>query len=197
MRLQRSPGNDYETEPPPDTDLLDWYDGSLDALLTELQERGPAAPAYTWWPSDQTVGFWYRRMAQEAAVHRVDVQDAFDAATPIDDELAVDGIDEVLDRFLGGDWSDEPPEEWGGVDPAAGAGDTIAVRARDQVWRATLAPDTVTLAHEDGPASASVTGEPESLLLWLWGRRPDEIVTIEGDTAAIRAFRDRLRIATQ
>ena len=153
MRLQRSPGDDYEQEPPAGTDLLDWYDASLAALLTELRQRGPDAPAYTWWPPDQTVGFWYRRMAQEAAVHRVDVQDAFGAATPIDEELAVDGIDEVLDRFLSGDWSDEPPEEWRGVDPAAGAGEAIAVRTQDRVWRTTLAPDIIALARDDGPAS--------------------------------------------
>ena len=39
-------------------------------------------------------------MAQETAVHRVDVESGFDAVTPVDDELAVDGIDEVLDWFL-------------------------------------------------------------------------------------------------
>jgi uncharacterized protein (TIGR03083 family) len=197
MRLQRSPGNDYEQQPQAGTDLIDWYGGSLDALLTELRQRGPDAPAYTWCPPDQTVGFWYRRMAQETAVHRVDVQDAFAVATPVDEELAVDGVDEVLDRFLSGDWSDEPPEEWRGVDPHAGAGDTIAVRTHDSVWRATLGADDIDLSRDDGPASASVTGEPEPLLLWLWGRRPDEIVTIKGDTAALRAFRDRLFLATQ
>jgi Mycothiol maleylpyruvate isomerase N-terminal domain len=38
---------------------------------------------------------------------------------------------------------------------------------------------------------------PEAALLWLWGRRPDSVVELDGDPAALTAFRDRLRIATQ
>ena len=90
---------------------------SLDALLAELRERGPEAPAYTWWPADQTVGFWFRRMAQETAVHRLDVEDGRGTPTPIDPELAVDGIDEVLELFLADDWASLDPKEWDGVDP--------------------------------------------------------------------------------
>ena len=42
----------------------------------------PAAPSWTWWPDDQTAGFWLRRMAQETAVHRVDVELPLGATTP-------------------------------------------------------------------------------------------------------------------
>jgi uncharacterized protein (TIGR03083 family) len=197
IRLQRSPGEDYEQQAPPGTELVDWFSGSLAALLAELRGRGPAAPAYTWWPDDQTVGFWYRRMAQETAVHRLDVEDALGEPTPIDPELAVDGIDEVLERFVSGeDWGNMPADEWGDVDPRAGEGTTIAVRSGD-VWRSTLGPDTVAFHRGDGAADASVSGDPESVLLWLWGRRPDGAVALDGDPSALRAFRDRLRIATQ
>jgi hypothetical protein len=89
-----------------------------------------------------------------------------------------------------------PADEWGDVDPRAGEGTTIAVRSGD-VWRSTLGPDTVAFHRGDGAADASVSGDPESVLLWLWGRRPDGAVALDGDPSALRAFRDRLRIATQ
>ncbi len=152
MRLQRAPEEDeYPTQPPGGAELLDWFRDSLAALRAELRERGPDAKSYTWWPDDQTVGFWYRRMAQETAVHRVDVETRTTHVTPIDDQLAVDGIDEVLERFLGGDWSDDPPEEWQGVSPEAGAGRTVAVRSGDHAWRVTMSPSRMDLSREAGP----------------------------------------------
>jgi len=199
IRLQRRPGPDdgVELEPPPGVDLLTWFDASLDALLAELRARGPEAPAYTWWPPDQTVGFWFRRMAQETAVHRLDVEDGRATPTPVDPELAVDGIDEVLDLFLAEDWASLDPKEWDGVDPQAGAGGTVAVRAGGRVWRSTLGSDEIPLDRGDGPADATVAGPPEAVLLWLWGRRPDDSVALDGDGALLTAYRDRLRIATQ
>jgi uncharacterized protein (TIGR03083 family) len=196
MRLQRRP-DEYPGEPPEAVGVVDWFDASLAELLGELRDRGPAAPSYTWWPADQTVGFWYRRMAQETAVHRVDVEDARGEPTPIDADLAIDGIDEVLDAFMGDDWDTVTPEEWGAVDPKAGEGSTIAVRSGGRVWRSTLAPDRIALARGGGPADASVSGDPEAVLLWLWGRRPDSVVDLGGEPSALAAFRDRLWIATQ
>ena len=199
IRLQRRPveADGVEQEPPPGVELVAWFEASLDALLAELRERGPEAPAYTWWPGDQTVGFWFRRMAQESAVHRLDVEDGRGTPTPIDPELAVDGVDEVLELFLADDWATLDPKEWEGVDPHAGAGGTVAVRTGGKVWRSTLGPDTLPLARGDGPADDAVTGQPEAVLLWLWGRRPDGAVALDGDPAVLAAYRDRLRLATQ
>ena len=70
-----------------------------------------------------------------------------------------------------------------------------------------LPPTTTALALTGGssPANpgasltftATVSGEPEAVLLWLWGRRPDDVITLDGDPALLTAYRDRLRIATQ
>lgn len=200
MRLQRRPEeHEWPHEPPAEFggDAIGWFRASLDELVRELVERGPQAPSYTWWPPDQTVGFWYRRMAQETAVHRVDVESAYDMVTHIDDALAADGVDEVLTRMLAGDWSDYPAEAWDDVSPDAGAGRTIAVRTADGGWRVTLGPQRIDVSTEPGHADATVTGEPSEVLLWLWGRRPDSTVRISGDPAAVAAMRDRLRLATQ
>ena len=198
MRLQRRPEQSEWAHEAPGGDVVGWFDAGLKTLLDELRTRGPEAPAYTWWPPEQTVGFWYRRMAQETAVHRFDVESGTRELTPVADDLAVDGVDEVLVLMLSSeDWTDLEPDDWAGVSPEAGAGRSIAVRTGDSAWRVTLRPDRVDVLPDSVDGDALVTGEPSEVLLWLWGRRPDEAVRFGGDQGAIRALRDRISVATQ
>ena len=180
--------------PPPwpaDRDPLAWFADAHARLLDVLSSTDPATPAYTWWPPDQTVGFWVRRMAQETAVHRVDAQSAFGAITPVDTDLAVDGVDEVLTLFLAGDWSDAPVDR-------VGSGERIAVTAGAQSWLVTLQPRAVEVSRPDGTAvDATLSGAPSDVLLWLWGRAADDTVDRGGDASAIRLLRERLTLATQ
>jgi uncharacterized protein (TIGR03083 family) len=190
MQLGRRPDEDeYTQRPAPGQSSVEFYREALAALLEELVRRGPAAPSYTWWPAEQTVGFWYRRMAQETAVHRVDVQSVTGDITHVDDDLALDGVDEVLSRFLAGDWAEEPVED--------ASGSTVTIRTGDHLWRVTLDQEEVTLTEGPGRSHATVSGEPSELLLWLWGRRPLSAVSLEGDEAVIAELRERLSLATQ
>ncbi len=191
MRLPEGPQSheDWNHGPHEGQDPVEWFRERFDELTTELTARGPDATAYTWYDDDQTVGFWFRRMAQETAVHRVDVESGVDAMTPVADDLAVDGIDEVLDWFLRYQNEDVGPDG-----PGRG---TVAVRTGDHIWRTTLTADEAHLSREPGPAEAVVSGEPSELLLWLWGRRPDSAVSREGDKELLTAFRERLRVVTQ
>lgn len=190
MRLGRRPQDDEWRQAPDDgQEIVPWFRTRLDELVAELTQRGPDGPAYTWFEPQQDVGFWYRRMAQETAVHRVDVESAYDAVTPVDDELAVDGVDEVLDWFLAYQAEDVGPDG-----PGRG---TVAVRTGAHIWRVELRPDDVGLSREPGACDAVVSGEPSELLLWLWGRRPETAVSTEGDAELLSGFRERLRIVTQ
>ncbi|MEO6715230.1 MAG: maleylpyruvate isomerase family mycothiol-dependent enzyme [Mycobacteriales bacterium] len=187
---------EFAAVPAPAGGEIEWFRAAFDELVGELVTRGPDAAAYTWFPPDQTVGFWYRRMAQETAVHRVDVESAFGQVTPIAEDLAVDGIDEMLDLFVGGEWDPDSPD-WGDVSHDAGAGTTTAVSAGDRAWWITLQPDRIGVTGEERPADARVTGSPSEVLLWLWGRLGDDALTVDGDAAVLRALRDRLTIAGQ
>lgn len=174
---------------PTDRDPLAWFDDAHRRLLDVLRSTDPATPAYTWWPPDQTVGFWVRRMAQETAVHRVDVQSAVGAATPVDPELATDGVDEVLTLMLAGDWSDQPTD--------IGAGRRVEVATGGRSWVVSLQPELVEVEPAgDAEADAGVSGEPSDVLLWLWGRGGEDTVTFTGERAAARALRERLALAT-
>lgn len=185
IRQQRAP----EPWPPPphDEDPIDWLEAATAEVLAEFAERGPDAPSYTWHDPDQTVGFWFRRMAQETAVHRVDAELAVGQSTPVDRELALDGVDELLDVFFAGDWSDIPQPDLTG---------RTGLRAADRSWLVVLEPEEVRIEPLTGSVDAEVSSDPSDLLLWLWGRLPTDSVRIEGDVTAVDRLRKRLTIVT-
>ena len=196
MVLDRFPEDDEWSHGPADgEDLLDWYRASLASLLHELNTRDPAAHAPTWFPPEQQVAWFFRRMAQETAVHRVDVELATGAVTPVADDLALDGIDEVLDLFLRYGVGMDPDE-----DTADFAGHSVQIRTGHQAWHVLGTPadpaGQIRLDRGIHAADASVSGEPSELLLWLWNRRPDSAVRIDGDATALNAFRELLARAT-
>jgi uncharacterized protein (TIGR03083 family) len=173
---------------PTDRDPLAWFADARQRLLDTLVRTDASAPSWTWWPADQTAGFWLRRMAQETAVHRFDVEGATGAPTPIDAALALDGIDEVLLVMLAGDWSTEPQPDLTG---------TVEVASDGRTWHVAMAPTEVTVTLGGGEPGATVTGEPSALLLWLWGREPDSGIQIGGDRQTGSRLRQRLALATQ
>ena len=191
---------EWESAPPPGSDLVDWYRGTLAAILARLGSVDATTAAYTWYPPEQDVAFWQRRMAQEAVVHRVDAETAAGQVTPVDDDLAVDGIDEVLDVFLRFGFSSNDVSADPDLDLSRHAGRSVLVRTGPHAWHLAVAagePEQVVLTRQASPAQATVSAEPSELLLWLWGRRPDPAVTITGDRTAAAALRDLLVLATQ
>lgn len=169
--------------------LVEWFKERSDEIVATLEAKGSDTPCWSWHEDHQHTGFWHRRMAQEAAVHRVDVEAGYGVVSPIDHPLALDGVDEVLDWFLALQAEDVGPDG-----PGRG---TVLVRTGDHVWRVILTADDVELVRAPGPADALVTGEASELLLWLWGRRPDSAVVIEGDTDLVVALRARLATVTE
>lgn len=166
-----------------------WFRDAHARLLQMFAENDATTPSATWWEPDQTVGFWARRMAHETAVHRVDAQLARGVSSPIDPALATDGVDEILRIMLEGDWSDDANE--------AMNGQRIEISAGVRSWQVRLDRDAVRVSEGNDAADAAVTGEPSDVLLWLWGREPDERVTRSGDLEVHRLLRTRLVLATQ
>src|SRR5262245_57681463 len=100
MRLGRHadewPPEGMNNEPP-----LELLDRAYSALTAEFDSRHPQDPTFTWYETDQTVGFWIRDMANETVLHRVDAElAARKPIAPIPDDLAADGIDELLIAFV-------------------------------------------------------------------------------------------------
>ncbi|AIJ11522.1 maleylpyruvate isomerase family mycothiol-dependent enzyme [Streptomyces lividans] len=191
------PPEEFADEAP--TKLLD---RGYAALRAEFAARAPEDPAGTWYGPDQSVGFWIRRMAQETVVHRIDAELA--TGRPVDavpDDLAVDGVDELLKVFAGysvAEWGDYFTEILDGS-----PGRTFLVRAGDHAaWRVRTGPGefTVTDGAGDGTADATLSGPPESVLRSLWNRAGadgDRGVTVEGDLGALAELRRCIVVATQ
>ena len=176
---------------------LDLFDRAYAGLVAEFAARKPDEPTVTWYQPEQTVGFWLRRMAQETVIHRVDAELALAAPfAPIPDDLAVDGIDEVLVRFL--DFGSKEWTEDFGDRLASCDGRVVLVRSGGAAWSARLEPTGVTVTSgEADQHHATADGDPTHVLLWLWRRVGDEAVRLEGDPALIGKVRELLGDATR
>jgi uncharacterized protein (TIGR03083 family) len=175
------PPESLASEPP-----LELLDRSYAALTGEFATRRPEDHAFTWYGPDQSVGFWIRRMAQETVIHRVDAELAAGApVATIPDDLAADGIDELLAIFVQFGTTNylEYFPELSGL-----AGDrAVSVVTPQRSWLLRLTPTGARVA-EPGPDQARVTveGPAQEVLLSLWNRG-GQGVTVTGDdeTAAL------------
>jgi uncharacterized protein (TIGR03083 family) len=193
----QSPPETWEREPSGGADLIAWFRATATDLYAELSGRGPDDPCATWWPYDETVRFWWRRMAHETLVHRTDVESAFGPIGPTGRDVAADGIDEVLTVFLGHRVGAKAPPVGSTERRYRGTGEVIGVAAGTRVWRVELRESSVDISAElPHDADALVLGDPERVYLWLWGRRDDTAVRITGDRTAATALRAALAIAT-
>jgi uncharacterized protein (TIGR03083 family) len=183
------PPDDFETREP-----VGFLKSATDRLFEEFAQHSPNDKTITFFPGADTVIFWIRRMAQEAVVHRYDGELAHDETTPAANDLAVDGVDEVLRVFLGDpDWAD-----YDVIKRAVEA--VILLRTDGHEWCADVRDKVATIASTgDGMANpaATIQADPGNLLMWLWGRAPLDVLTIDGDRDVVTEFRARLVEVTQ
>ena len=169
----------------PHDDLHGWYAQGLVELVATLRTTDPDAPAWHMSPAaTHTARDWARRQAHEHTVHRQDLETAASLAlSPVDPDLAADGVDEVLAVVL---------PRWQHDAPLAAARARVGVTATDvgRAWTVQVADGAVRCTAGPAPdADAQLTGTAGQLLLHLWGR-PGE-VTVHGDRAAEALLRGR------
>lgn len=177
---QRTTWEGYEQQPRPGDDaLLSGYRFGFADTLSVLSSVDPARSNWTW-SSDHTAGFVIRRMAQETAMHRWDADAAAGAVTPIESELASDGIDEFLTHMLGDVVADVPA-----------VGGSVHLHCTDVAgeWTVREGDDgrqVVTREHAKG--DAALRGAASDLLLALWRRKGLASLEVVGDAAVAARF---------
>ena len=174
--------------PPEGTDVRSWYAAGMRTLFDELAAHQPDEPCDTWFPGDRSYLFWWRRMAHETTIHRMDVTEAYRLRYPVGDAVAVDGIEEVLTLWLGTRL---------GTD-VRGRDQVVAIEAGTRVWRVTLQQSAVDVAAEiPWECDAALSGSPEEVYRWLWGRGTLAALRVTGDMAAVTDLRETMARATQ
>jgi hypothetical protein len=174
-----------------DRDALELYDEARAAIVDALESAGTERETWTFNPDDKTSGFWYRRMALESVVHRIDVEQAHDVVTPIALELALDGIDEVLYPNLAGPW-------WAEGDTGHPVDAAVRITAEGRSWTVRADATRVQVSQgAEGQVAAEIFGTADAVFLWLWGRRDASAIRSAGDEEVVREFRARVSEATQ
>lgn len=198
-----APGEDWaEPERPTTYDaLLAAFDEHSAALVDALEAADPAEPAWSW-SDEQTVGFTFRRQAHEALIHRLDAELTVGEVTPLDPELAADGVDEALAVMFGG----TPP--WGDFTPLPdGVPQHVRVDLTDRdesVWvqlghfngtdpesgtRHVAVEDVAVVSDPGGEPDVVVDGPAGAVDAWLWRRGDDSAIRVAGDRTAYEHFR--------
>jgi uncharacterized protein (TIGR03083 family) len=175
--------------PPPDADLVAWWDDRYQKLVALLDSLDPDMPAWNWAAQAKTVAFWHRRMVHETAIHRWDAQFATINAEPIEPRLAADGVEEVLDTWLPAGRRQGPTDLIG----IAGLCATDLerewlVRLRADGGVALLDTDTL-LDSDEHHERAVARGTASDLMLALYGRIGYDVLDRSGDVRLLEALR--------
>ena len=195
-RLQSVEALENPVRPETHAELVSFFEEQSHRLADGLEAAGPAEPMYMW-ADDKTAGYIARRQAHEALIHRLDAELTVGQVTPLDPELAADGVDEALDVMFGGC----PP--WGTFTPS-GLQMQVVVADTGRVLPVALGrftgtdPDSGTAYDEDDISMRSadpgatpqvtVTGTAADLDAWLWHRRDAAGLQVEGDRAVFARF---------
>lgn len=138
----------------------DDYAAAAGALVERLRALPADAPCWTFSSADRTAAFWRRRQLHEVTIHHWDL-----AQQQLRDEVAADGVSEVVDLFL-----PRMIKRGAAVLPPGQLVLTDGTRS----WQVGNAP---------GP-EAVVTADAPTLNLLVWGRRTlDDTAAVTGDAA--------------
>ncbi len=164
-------------------------------LADQLSSRADEEPAWSWFATDQTVGFTRRMQVHEAVMHRVDAElTAGRPVTPISVEVAIDSIRHVVEVMF----------SWWGTLPGfvfTPVGGLVALEPSDaapllvQPGRWTGVGESGTFYDQPGAVIVDhgepvgrFSGSAEDLARWLWGRGSEP--SSDGDAAALDVVRE-------
>ena len=174
---------DATPRPDPATDWAPWLREGAEALVEALAAADLDAPTWHPFPVAKVARVWPRRQAQETVVHRWDAEAAVGSPSPIDPELASDGIDEYFEIVV--------PRLGVREDIAAPPG-SLHVHCTDVSgeWLVEREGDGLRVVREHAKGDAALRGPAEAILLRLWNRDSPRSAELDqvGDPAVAAAW---------
>ena len=177
-RLSRE---DMDSDEPDDPSALPaWVAAGADVVEASFRAADPTTAMWAW-GSPKNAGFWPRRMVHETGVHRADAELALGTAPSFTAEVAVDGVEELLDNLPHAKYFRPSVAE------LKGDGQVLAFVSPDASWTIPLHADGFDWVRDAAPdADATFTAPSASdLLLTLYGRRGPAPGEITGDAALV------------
>lgn len=177
LRLEETDPERYEREAQAAPDLLDWLrDGAIEVARAVAEAPDDVAAPVFLNDAPGARDFWARRQCHETTIHAVDALSAALGRYPkavetwISEEIALDGIDELLAGFLTREQSRIRVQE-----PML-----IAVRPDGaRGWVVELGPGPAVTRRADDPhGDVHLEGSAVALYLTLWNRS-DEIAATD------------------
>lgn len=162
--------------------LVDWFRQATDELVGAFQDVEPDERIWHW-SGDNRAIVHMRNQAIEATVHRWDAQNAHGAVTPIDEAIALDGINQHFEVQIPAARSRGEPEQ--------GQGETYHFHRTDGEgeWLARFDGDAVTVSREHARGDVAIQGSAETIFLWLWGRVSADRLVVYGDRSMLDRYR--------
>jgi uncharacterized protein (TIGR03083 family) len=161
--------------------LVDWFQAGAAQLAELFRATDPGERVWTW-SADQSVGFWQRMQAIEAAVHRWDAQNAVSAAQPIDADLAADAVAQTFEVMA--------PARRAVAKAPPGQGERFVFRCTDgpDAWAVRFDGDAVLLGAPQGSYDIQISGTASDLALFLWQRDVTGSLDVEGDSRLLSRY---------
>jgi len=172
--------------------LFEFFDEAAALLARSLAATADDVTVWTWAADAQHVGFVKRRQAHEALIHRIDAELISAGLTPVDAQLATDGVDEALTVMYGGvpDWAEIT--HLGSVGRIATDDTARSWLVQLGEWRGTSPTSGTEYDHESmlrvvdtGETTWAIIGAAADLDAWFWNRPTVGEIEHEGDTAPI------------
>jgi hypothetical protein len=159
--------------------------GDGDRLLGALRAVGPGFRLARDGEEESTSDDVARIAALTCAVYRSDIERSAARPGRIETELAVDGVDERLERYCA-EFGRPQHEPW------EGSMCLIALDAPD-AWMVEARRGRCSWRKGRGPAVTAVVGHASDLLLFAWGRLTPDDLAVTGDFRVAQAWRGSAR----
>jgi uncharacterized protein (TIGR03083 family) len=164
--------------PPGREELKKWSQESLAELLKVLSATAPEELVWTPIRGALGSGWWRRKAALEAAIHRNDAENALGMnPETIDARLALSGIDEFVEEFL-------PLMLLAVPEPPPVTALLLAPTDVDDSRLLSLIPSGDD--RDPGPAKVELAATASDLLLWVWNRTSDGTLAVRGDDTVVQ-----------